>query len=150
VDASAPIGGAGSDRENAMNTATQTVPTLPLSRINKAGLAVAGLLGLLDIASPLMATPEGEVGPPFPILVLDAVLGVITVVAVVIAWRTARRGLVRVAAGARIISALTAFPAFFVDVPVGLKVGVGIFVLVTAVSVAMMLAPTARTRPVTD
>jgi len=89
----------------------------------------------------------GGVPPRLPLL-LDAVLGVITVVAVVIAWRTLRRGAIRIAAGARIISALTALPAFFVDVPAGLKAAVGIFVLVTAAAVAMMLSPARR--PVSD
>ena len=66
-----------------------------------------------------MPTPEGEVGPPFGILVLGPSVGVITVVAVVIAWTKANRGAIRVAAGARIVSMLTALPAFFVDVPAG-------------------------------
>ena len=90
-----------------------------LSTKNKVGLVIAGLLGLADIPAVLMPTPEGEVGPPFGILVLGSICGVITVVAVVIAWTKANRGAIRVAAGARIVSMLTALPAFFVDVPVG-------------------------------
>jgi hypothetical protein len=133
-----------------MTTATRPAPALPLSKINKVGLVMAFLLGLADVSAPFQPTPDGEAGPPFAILVLDGVLGLITLVAVVIAWRTLRRGAIRVAAGARVISVITALPAFFVDVPPFLKVLVGVFVLLTAATVAMMLTPTRRPVPVTD
>jgi hypothetical protein len=133
-----------------MNATTSSVSTPPLTRLNRAGLVLAGLLGLADITAPFESTPEGEVGPPFAILLLDGLLGLITVVAVVVAWRTLRRGAIRIAAGARIISALTAFPAFFVDVPAVIKVVVGVFVLATAAAVTMMLSPPRRPGPVTD
>jgi hypothetical protein len=133
-----------------METAAPTVPASPLTAINKAGLVIAFLLGLTDLASMFQPTPDGQDGPPYAILLLDAGLGLLTVVLVVIAWRTLRRGPIRIAAGARIISALTAFPAFFVDVPASLKVLVGVFVLFTAACVAMMLSPARRARPVTD
>ncbi len=71
-------------------------------------------------------------------------------VGVVVAWRTARRGVVRIVAGARIISMITALPAFFVDVPAGLKALVGLVTVITVVTVAMMLAPARRPVPVTD
>jgi hypothetical protein len=82
--------------------------------------------------------------------VIDTLLGVITVIAVVMAWRTARRGPVRIAAGARIISLVTALPAFFVDVPAGVQALVGLFAVVTIASVALMLAPSRRPVPVSD
>ena len=77
-------------------------------------------------------------------------MGVITVVAVVIGWRAARRSALRVAAGARILSAITALPAFFVDVPAALKLLVSVFVVVTVVAVVLMLAPARRATAVTD
>jgi hypothetical protein len=120
------------------------------SKLNRAGLILALLLGLLDMVAVLQPTPDGEVGPPFAILVIDALLGLITVVAVVIAWRSGRRGAVRVAAGARIVSMLTALPAFFVDVPAGLQALVALFVVLTIACVAMMLAPSRSRVAVTD
>ena len=123
---------------------------MTFSKLNKAGLVLAFLLGLADMTAPFTPTPDGEVGPPFAILVLDAVLGLITVVAVVVAWRTARRGAVRIAAGARIISMITALPAFFVDVPAALQAVVGVFVVLTIACVAMMLTPSRRPVAVTD
>lgn len=122
-----------------------------LSTKNKVGLVIAALLGLLDIAAPfVLQTPEGEVGPPVGILVLSAIMGVITVIAVVIAWRSGSAGAIRTAAGARIVSALTSLPAFFVDVPAGIKVGSAVFVVVTIVVVVLMLTPARSTAPATE
>lgn len=112
-----------------------------LSTKNKVGLVLAGLLGLADTPSFLQSTPEGEVGPPYGILVLGSICGIITVVAVVVAWVKENRGAVRVAAGARIVSMLTALPAFFVDVPAGIKLLVTALVILTVVSVVLMLSP---------
>ncbi len=112
-----------------------------LSTKNKVGLAIAGLLGIADSLIFLQPTPEGDVGPPFGILVLGTICGVITVVAVIVAWSKAHRGAIRVAAGTRIVSMLTALPAFFVDVPAGVKLLVTAFVILTVVSVVQMLSP---------
>jgi hypothetical protein len=133
-----------------MTTNLAKAALAPLSKLNKAGLVIAFLIGLSDLTGPFQPTPDGQEGPPYPILVLGAVLGLITVVGVVIAWRSGRRGAIRVVAGARIISMITALPAFFVDVPAALKVIVGLFVILTVASVAMMLAPARRPVPVTD
>jgi hypothetical protein len=131
-----------------MTTNLAKAALVPLSKLNKTGLVFAFLLGVADLTSLFQPTPDGEVGPPYPILVLDALLGVITVVGVVVAWRTARHGVVRIVAGARIISMITALPAFFVDVPAGLKALVGLVTIVTVASVAMILAPARRPVPV--
>lgn len=112
-----------------------------LSTKNKVGLAIAGLLGLADLPSFLQSTPDGDVGPPYGILVLATVCGVVTVVAVAIAWTKASRGAIRVAAGARIISMLSALPAFFVDVPAALKLVVTALVILTVVSIVLMFSP---------
>jgi hypothetical protein len=121
-----------------------------LSTKNKAGLVLAGILGLVDIPSFLEKTPDGKEGPPYGILILDTICGIVTVVAVVIAWRLANRGAIRVAAGARIVSMLSALPAFFVDVPAFIKVLVTVFVILTVTSVVLMLSPSRQTSPVTD
>jgi len=122
-----------------------------LSTKNKAGLVIAGLLGLGDVITFfLLPTPEGEVGPPFGILVLGLACGIITVVAVAVAWTKHSRGAIRVAAGARIISMLTALPAFFVDVDAEIKISVTVAVILTVLSVVLMLSPARRTAPVTD
>ena len=121
-----------------------------LSTKNKVGLVIAGILGVTDTFSAFFPTPDGEVGPPYPILVLGSICGVVTVIAVVIGWTKANRGAIRVAAGARIVSMLTALPAFFVDVPAGIKILVTVVVVLTVISVVLMLSPARQTSPVTD
>jgi hypothetical protein len=111
---------------------------------NKVGLVLAALLGLLDVISLLNPTPTGEVGPPLGILVLDSVLGVVTIVAVVLAWRSRSRGMVRLAAGARILSLLSALPAFFAGVPAPLLILVAGFTVISVATVVLMLLPSRR------
>ncbi len=120
------------------------------SKLNKAGFVLALLLGLADLASPLQPTPAGQTGPPFAILLIDAALGLITVVAVVIGWRTGRRGAVRIAAGARIVSMVTALPAFFAGVPTGILLIASLDVVITIGCVALMLLPSRTPVPVAD
>jgi hypothetical protein len=121
-----------------------------LTRKNKVGLVLAGLLGVADIPSVLMPAPGGEVGPPISVLALGTVCGIVTVAAVILAWTRANKGAIRIAAGARIVSMLTALPAFFVDVPAGIKILVAVSVIVTLTSVVLMLSPAKQSSPVLD
>jgi hypothetical protein len=121
-----------------------------LTRLNKIGLGIAALLGVADVASAFNPTPEGEVGPPLGVLVVGAVLGVITLVGVGFAFRRGSRGAVRIVAASRVVSAILALPAFFVDIPAGLKIAAGAGVILTVAVVVMMLAPGRRTTLVTD
>jgi len=104
----------------------------------KVALVLAGLYSLANVPSVLTAPSDGEVGPPMALLVLDTLLGVLGVVAVIVAWRGNRLAL-RLAAGATILITITALPALFVDVPMWLKGLVGVSVVGTVVVVAMML-----------
>ena len=115
----------------------------------KVGLLLAGFLSLTSVPSVLTPTPDGEVGPPFGILILGTVLGVVGLVAVVAAWRGNRPAL-RVAAGTVILNMLTSLPAFFVDVPAWLKLLVGVSVLISITSVVLMFSPARRPVPVLD
>ncbi len=112
----------------------------PNSTRQKVGLVLAGLLSATSIPSVLSSTPAGEVGPPFAILLTDTVFGVVGLVAVLIAWRTANRTAIRVAAGSLILVLLTALPAFFVDVPPVIKALTGLSVLVTVLAVVLMFS----------
>lgn len=116
----------------------------------KVGLVLAGLYSAANIPSVLFPTPEGEEGPPLGILVIDTLLGVIGLIAVVIAWRSGNRAALRVAAGAIIVITLTGLPAFFVDVPAGIKLLVGVSTLLTIVTVVLLLSPSRRPASVLD
>ena len=104
------------------------------------GLVLAGLLGLVDTVSILTDTGDG---PPFAIVVAGTVLGLLTLVGVWFGWRGSRAGIVTVVV-TRLLSALSAVPAFFVDDVPGALVGLAaVGVAVTLVAVALV-APALR------
>lgn len=117
------------------------------SKRQKTGLVLAGIYSAVSIPSVLFPAPDGVEGPPVGILLIGSVLGVVGLAAVVLAWRTANRTALRVAAGAIIVITLTALPAFFVDVPAGIKLMVGVSVLVTIAAVVLMFSPARPTVP---
>jgi len=120
-----------------------------ISTRQKVGLVIAGVISAANLPSVFVPTPDGEEGPPYGILVLGTVLGVIGLVAVVAAWR-GRRDALRVTAGVLILGMLTALPAFFVDVPAGIKVLTGVVTLLTIAAVVLMFSPARRPAPVLD
>lgn len=124
---------------------TTTQHPARLQTRTKVGLVLGGLLGLTDMAGPFsLRTPAGETGPPTGVLVLDAVLGLVTVVFVVVALRTLSRGAIRIAAGARILSAATALPAFFAGPSAPTVVIAAAAVIVSVIVVVLMLSPAPR------
>jgi peptidoglycan/LPS O-acetylase OafA/YrhL len=123
----------------------------PVTTRTRAGLVLAALLGVGDLVALFFPTPEGEMGPPYSILLLGAVLGLATLAGVAAAWRTGRRGALRLVAGTRVLSAIAALPAFFVDeVPAVLKLLAAVAVVLTVVCVVLVLAPARRPTGVTD
>jgi hypothetical protein len=105
------------------------------------GLVILGLLSLGDMAS--LALTDGD-NPPYAIAALATVLGVVSLVLVVRAFRDPARSL-RLLIGLRILSAVSALPAFFVsDVPAGAQAAAAALVVLTAVGIVL----TARTRTV--
>jgi hypothetical protein len=141
LEPDAPGVGAHDRQENSMTEPTTTTGTA--SRAHRIGLVLALVLGVLDALSLLLTPPPppGEPGPPLEVLVASTVLGVITVIAAVWAWRTGSRIGVRIVAGSRILSAITALPAFFVEgVPAGWVILAAVFVLLTAVCVGLLFA----------
>jgi hypothetical protein len=110
-----------------------------MSRMNKAGLVVLGLLSVLDLAGPLLT--DGE-HPPMAIAVGGAVVGLISLVFVGLAWRGKRWALAPLIT-LRIASALLAVPAFFAsDVPAPAVAAAGIGVAATIFGVVAVLLPT--------
>ena len=111
-----------------------------MSRSRTAGLAILGLLSLFDLAGPLFT--DGE-NPPMEIALVGAVLGLASLVLIGYVVRGASRALAPLVV-LRILSALSAVPAFFVgDVPAGIVALAGVLVALTFVGVAMILRPVA-------
>lgn len=109
------------------------------------GLVIAVVLSVFNIVSIASPTPEGETGPPIEVLIIGAVVGVVGLVASVLAWRSGSRRMLRVVCAALIVMLLGALPAFFVDVPVGIKVLVGAVTLITLVACGLLLSPSRET-----
>jgi hypothetical protein len=133
-----------------MSSTTTVAPSRArTSGKQKAGLIICILYGLANIPSVLTPTPDGDEGPPMAILVLGSILGVVALVAAILAWRGNRLAL-RVGAGAIIVLTLTGLPAFFVDVPMFVKALVGFSVVLTVVAVVLMFSTERRPAPITD
>lgn len=116
--------------------------TANISAKNKAGLILAALIGLSDLSGPFMPYPEdAQAGPPIAVLVAGAILGLITLIAVVHTWRTGSRLGARITAGSRILSIFGALPAFFVKgVPPSVVAYVGLGFVLTILSVVLVLS----------
>jgi len=108
------------------------------------GLAICALLGVIDIISLATLGSGADDGPPVLVTLIGAVLGVITLVGARMAWRGGRSGVVAVIVS-RVLSALLALPAFFVDdVPDWVPPVVGIFVVLTVVGVGLLVVALRR------
>ncbi|NUW39833.1 hypothetical protein [Nonomuraea rhodomycinica] len=104
------------------------------------GLALAGLLGVSDLAT------AGTPGVPPIAAVIAVPLGLITLAGLVPAWRSGSRGAVRAVVASRALSALVAVPGLTAgDAPGPLKVAVAAFLLVSVAAI-VLLAPTLRER----
>lgn len=84
-----------------------------LTRNHKIGLVLAFLLGLSDIAIlGALVGDDSSSKPPVPIVVLSVVIGLITLVLVVMAWRQPVRPLMIAIIALRAISGLGDLTAF--------------------------------------
>jgi hypothetical protein len=101
----------------------------------RVGLVIFGLLSLGDIAT--LALTDGDT-PPYGVAAVAALLGLVSLVLAVRALRDPSRPLA-VLIGLRVLSAITALPAFFVsDAPAGAQVGAAGVVVLTTVGVLLV------------
>lgn len=111
-----------------------------MHRYHRIALALFGLLSVADIVGLLVT--DGE-HPPYAIAAIGAVLGAVSLWLVVRIWRGDWRG-VFVLVGLRVLSAVSAVPAFFVSgVPTAAVVAAAAIVALTVVAV-MLLRPESR------
>ena len=110
-----------------------------MNRSRTTGLALLGLLSLLDLAGPLLT--DGD-HPPMEVAVVGSVVGLVSLVLVGYAYRGSSRAVAPLVV-LRVLSALTAVPAFFVDdVPAGVEALVVALLVLTLVGVALVVRPT--------
>lgn len=115
-----------------------------MSGLYRAGLIVLGVLSIGDLSAPLLT--DGE-HPPMSIALAGAALGLVSIVLIILA----RSGRPAPAIGlvvTRIISALTAVPAFFVSgvppVPLALA---GVSIIATLAGAVLVLSGVRRPVP---
>src|SRR4051812_49358210 len=84
-----------------------------LTRENKIGLVLAFLLALSDIAFLATLTGDGTDKPPVAIVVLSVLVGIVSLVLVVAAWRRPTWPVMITIIGLRVLSALGDIPGFF-------------------------------------
>ena len=105
------------------------------SKLFVTGLVIAGLLGLGDLVT-LLAT-DGET-PPMAVALICAALGLLSVAALVPAWRGSRAAVTTIIV-TRLLSAMAALPAFFVDdVPGVAMAAAGTGIVITLAAVALL------------
>jgi hypothetical protein len=103
------------------------------------GFWLAVVLAVIDLGS--VFVPVDGAGPPMEVMVFAAVMGIATLVGAVIVARTGRRSGLRVMAVSRILSGVTALPAFFVpDVPPVFVAWGAATVVLTIVAVVLLMS----------
>ena len=132
-----------------MATMPATAVTVTSPRL-RAGLAISAFLGLVNIPFLFAPTPSGQEGPPLPVLVLSALVGLVSVVCAVVAWRSGNRLAIRINAAALLLNALTSLPAFFVDIDAWIKVGSAVSILLTVAALVLTLRPATGRAVLTD
>ena len=106
-----------------------------MSRSFRTGLVLLGVLSVADLAGPL--TTDGD-HPPMFIALIGAALGLASLACVVAAWRGSHRAVLPLVV-LRLVSVLSAVPAFFVDdVPAGIIALVAVFVVATLAGIALV------------
>jgi hypothetical protein len=131
----------------AMSTTNAPVRTTTQLRT---GLAISAVLGLINIPFLFVPAPTGQDGPPEAILVLSALVGMVSVVCAVLAWRSGNRLAVRINAAALLLNGLTTLPAFFVDVDAWIKVATAVTVIATVAALVLTLRREPTPYTVTD
>jgi hypothetical protein len=108
------------------------------SRLFGAGLAILGLLSVGDLLVPFLT--DGE-HPPMFIALIDAALGLVSLAAIYGMRRGSKASLTGLLLVARVLSALSAAPAFWEPgVPPAAKTMAGVFIALTVVGVVLLLS----------
>jgi hypothetical protein len=107
-----------------------------MSRSFRTGLLLLGVFSLVDVAGPLMT--DGD-DPPMSIALAGSVLGLASLGCLYLAWHGSSSAVLPLAA-LRLLSALTAVPAFFVaDVPAAVRALAGVIVLLNLAGIALVV-----------
>jgi hypothetical protein len=125
-------------------TASGTRTRSAWSTKNKVGLGLAILYAITNLPTVFVPNTGTDDGPPLAIGIVCTVLSAVALVAGILAWRNGSRPAARLTAASLIVVTLTSLPAFFVDVPAGVKIAVAAGVVFTVVFTVLIFSPSRR------
>lgn len=123
----------------AIGTASPPVSSPPISASVRAGLALSALIGASNVAFIWVDIDWGNQVPPTWVLVVQGVIGFVSVAAAAAAWRAGSRMAIRIDAAALIVNGLATVPGFFLDVTAGVRLLTSAIVLTTVLSVVLIM-----------
>ena len=129
---------------------TMTEPTPTATPTVRAGLALSALIGLANLPFLAPGIDWGAEAPPYALLLMAAVVGMVSVVCAVVAWSSGNRRALRINAAALIFNALMVLPGLFGDTPAFIVVASAMFVVTTVVAVVLTMRRSSAPRPVVD
>ena len=116
----------------------------------RAGLVISALLGLSNIPFLFPWVDWGTEAPPFGLLLVNAAIGMVSVVCVVLAWNTGNRKAIRINAAALIFNALMVLPGLFIEAAPFIKAVSATTVAATVAAVVLTMRRDQATARVTD
>ena len=130
----------------ATTTGTPTTPTTSV----RVGLALSIVLGLANLPFLFLDVDWGANEPPFALLLLNAALGLVSVVCAAIAWNSGNRLAIRINAAALIVNTIMIVPGLFFEGPVWMPVLSAVTIVLTVIAVVLMMRRTSAPVPVID
>jgi hypothetical protein len=130
-----------------MTSATPTT-TRPTTAV-RVGLVLSIILGLSNLPF-LLPIDWGAEAPPYVLLLLNAAIGLVSVVCAAIAWNSGNRLAIRINAAALIINALTVVPGIILEQPVAITVVSAVIIVATVIAVVLMMRREPTSITVTD
>jgi hypothetical protein len=116
-------------------TGTTTTPTTSV----RVGLALSIILGLANLPFLFLDVDWGANEPPVGLLLVNAALGLVSVVCAVIAWNSGNRLAIRINAAALIINTIMIVPGLFFEGPVWMPVLSAVTIVLTVIAVVLMM-----------
>ncbi len=122
-----------------MSTITATPSRLTPNATVRAGLVLSAIIGLATLPFLFLDIDWGNDAPPFALLLLNAAIGMVSVVCVIVAWNSGNRTAIRINAAALIINALMVLPGLFADTTAFITVVSAATVVATLVAVVLTM-----------
>lgn len=130
---------------------TMTVDARPVatSRV-RAGLLISAFLGIGQLPFLFIQPTDGQEGPPLSVAIVATLIGLVSVVCAIVAWKHGNRLAIRINAAVLILNAVLSLPAFFADVSAWIQVVAAIGVVLTVAALVLTLRREREPYVVTD